>query len=767
MTASTARLVVATSQGRWELDVGERLLVGRAEDADIALEHPRLSRRHLRLEATPGGCRVEDLGSSQGTYVDGQRLDVVRMVAPPFQLSLGGEDGLRITVVSSARPERSEQPDGGELQLQQSLAHPGDAVLIGRDASCDITVDDLLVSRQHVRVTRGELGCVVEDLSSRNGTFVDGRRVEREVLSRDGVLSVGRHTFRLSGSMLQPDSHDGGVQFSAQSVNYTLPRGKVLLTDVSFVLPEASLLAVVGGSGAGKSTLLKAPSGEQPVTSGQVLYDGRDLYGHLASLRHCIGVVPQEDVVHPQLTAQEALEFAAELRFPDDLETDKRAVRVEEVMQELGLRPHAATRVAALSGGQRKRVSVALELLTKPSLIFLDEPTSGLDDDLVGEVMSTLRTMADAGHSVVLITHHTASLAVCDYVLILGVGGVTAYFGPPSGIETHFGTSDYAKIINATKVDAAGAAERFNKSELHRTHIATPLRRADSSPSTTSVEQVPQQSVKRQVSTLIRRQLRIMLADRGHLVFLGVMPFVLAILALVVPGEQGLAGPSGNATGTSQPTQILVVLILGAVFMGLSSSISLLVAERAIYRREHSVGLLPSAYLGAKIAVLTAVVCLQSLVMVVVTVSLRDGPDGAALIGVGSLELVLAVCLCSSACVPLGLWLSASVRTPDQIMPLLVVVVMLQLVLSGGLFPVDDRLLLEQLSWLSPSRWGFAAAASTIDATSIVPGLSDPLWTRGPFRWMGSLLGMVVLGALFLGLTHRRLTRPYTDVGRG
>lgn len=765
-SAHVGHLVVATSQGRWELETGETLLIGRSETADIAIDDPRVSRRHVSIGVVPGGCRVEDLGSTWGTLVNGQPLEGERTLEPPFQLSLGGVDGMAITAAWATTAPENRGYETEELPLaRQSLAHAGEVVVIGRHSSCDIAVDDLLVSRRHAQVTRGEDGCLVEDLGSSNGTFIDGQRIERGMLTPGGILSIGHNTFRLRDGMLAPDTPSMGVRFSARSVNYTLPAGKVLLEDVSFSLPKGSLLAVVGGSGAGKSTLLKALSGEQPVTSGEVLFDGRDLYRHLPGLRQRIGVVPQEDVVHHELTALQALEFAADLRFPDDLERARKAERVREVMDDLDLAHHANTKVASLSGGQRKRVSVALELLTKPSLIFLDEPTSGLDDDLVGDVMATLRSMADAGHSVVVITHHTASLGFCDFVLVLGVGGVTAYYGPPSKVADHFGTADYAHIISETKTDPAGAAERFNRSELHHHHVATPLRRVDERVMTAPTEPIRQQSVSGQVSTLVRRQLRIMRADVGHLAFLVTMPLVLAVLALVVPGSQGLGGPAPGTIGTGQPTQILVVLILGAVFMGLSSSISVLVAERPIYRRERSVGLSPAAYLIAKLLVLTVVVMIQSLVMVTITTALRKGPDGAALLGWGYLELVIAVCLCSAACVPLGLWMSATVRTADQIMPLLVVLVMVQLVLSGGLFPVDGRVVLEQLSWLSPSRWGFAAAASTIDASAIIAGVTDPLWKQDPLLWIGSIFALMVLFVVLSALAYRRLRRPYTTSG--
>lgn len=770
MTRSAAPLQVSTGLGDWQVAPGELLLLGRDEEAQLRVEDPRVSRRHATIRHTGWGCLVSDLDSSAGTFVDGERLVGTRAVDPPFAVRLGGPGSLELAVRWSQ--DRSTAPKGADppgpdrphdpAPTGVALSVPGDRVVIGRDESCDLTVDDLLVSRQHVRLVRESQGVVVEDLGSRNGTFVDGERVSRAPLPPGALLTVGRHGFRLRGDLLRPDVDDGDIAFAAEGLGVTLPRGTRILDDVSFALPGASLMAVVGGSGAGKTTLLDALTGTRRATEGRVLYDGRDLYQHLASLRHRIGVVPQDDVVHPQLTARQALEYAAELRFPDDLDPAARSARVEEVMAELGLLEHAGTRVSALSGGQRKRVSVALELLTQPSLIFLDEPTSGLDMALVTDVMRTLRTLADGGRTVVVITHAAEGLELCDRVLVMAVGGRVAYFGAPDTMLEHFGTTSLSDAIQETKDDPEGVARRFRSSALHRHHVATPLSRA-TAVRVEPPEQARQQSLGHQVSSLVRRQLRVLLADRAQAAFRLVMPFVIAVLALVVPGEQGLGGPAAGEPPTGQPTQMLVVLTLGAVFMGISASIGDLVGERAIYLRERAVGLAPTAYLLSKLAVLVALVTLQTAVMVAVTLALRPGPDGAVLLGSGGLEITAALALCAAACVAMGLWVSAMVRTSEQMMPLLVVLVMVQLVLSGGLFPVDGRVPLEQLAWLSPSRWGYAATAGTVDATAITPVADDPLWQHSVPVWLGCLAALVVLAVGYALLARWRLGRRYSS----
>ena len=306
------------------------------------------------------------------------------------------------------------------------------ALRIGRDPTNEIVVDDLLASRHHAEIRPDAAGrWVITDLGSHNGTHVNGRAVRQAVLSELDVVGIGQAMFRVSGGTLEQYAPSGDVSIEAAGLTVRSPTGTVLLDRVGFTLHDRTFLAVVGPSGAGKSTLINAITGFRPATEGTVRYNGRDLYAEYDELRRRIGLVPQDDVVHTQLTVRQALGFAAELRFPPDVSRADRTSRVDEVMAELGLTHRADVVVGALSGGQRKRVSVALELLTRPSLLVLDEPTSGLDPGYERTLMDLLRSLADGGRTVIVVTHSVQSLMLCDRVLFLAPGGHTAYFGPP------------------------------------------------------------------------------------------------------------------------------------------------------------------------------------------------------------------------------------------------------------------------------------------------------------------------------------------------
>lgn len=324
---------------------------------------------------------------------------------------------------------------------------PAKTVRIGRDAGNDLVIDDLVVSRHHAELRAPADGTYeIVDLGSHNGTFLNGQPVARGPVGPGDVVGIGHSAFCLVGDALQEFVDTGEVSLDVQDLEVTVGRegkgGKTLLDRVSFPVGEKCLLGVVGPSGVGRSTLLNALTGQRPADSGTVLYDGRDLHRDFAELRQRIGLVPQDDIPHAQLTVRKALGYAAELRFPQDTAKAERQARVAEVIRELGLEQRADQPIHSLSGGQRKRVSVALELVTKPLLLFLDEPTSGLDPGMDRSVMHMLRGLADDGRTVIVVTHSVLSLEVCDRLLVLAPGGRIAYYGPPEDALAFFGFED-------------------------------------------------------------------------------------------------------------------------------------------------------------------------------------------------------------------------------------------------------------------------------------------------------------------------------------
>ncbi|NMD54209.1 MULTISPECIES: ATP-binding cassette domain-containing protein [Tsukamurella] len=635
---------------------------------------------------------------------------------------------------------------------------------IGRTPDNDIAIGDMLVSRRHARLLTGPQGLVIEDLGSANGTQVNGRRIAGPTALRDGdLVTVGNSDLIVEqGRLERPKAQEfAGAGLAVQAITLTVDGSKTLLHGVDFRAAPGTLTAVIGPSGAGKSTVSRVVSGAVTPTAGRVEFEGRDVHRDFDALRSRIGMVPQDDVLHRQLTLQQALRFAAELRLPPDMSKADRDQVIDGVLAELQLTEHKQTRVDKLSGGQRKRASVAMELLTGPSLLILDEPTSGLDPALDRQVMQTLRRLADAGRVVIVVTHSLTHIDMCDQVLLLAPGGKTAYCGSPKGVKAAMGTGDWAEIFDFAAKQPDVAWQRYRSA-----HPAPPPPAPTGAPPTPT--KAPKTSVRKQLSVVARRQLRLILADRGYLVFLLLLPLVLGGITLLVPADDGLASPYALPDGYSGAKMILVLLVVGACFMGAALTSRDLVGERAIYQRERAVGLGPGAYLSAKTLVYFIAAAIQAaMMMAIVILGVKQSTAQGSVLASAPVELMIDIAVLACVSTLVGLLISALAKSSEQVMPMLVVVVMVQLVMSGGLFTLHDRVGLEQISWLFPSRWGFASSASTvelekqIDAVSGRPTMQaiDPLWDSTPTQW-GIAIGVLVAMAVLLWLaTWFRISR--------
>jgi ABC-type multidrug transport system ATPase subunit len=643
-----------------------------------------------------------------------------------------------------------------------AIQKPAGSQTIGRATDNDIVIQDVLASRHHAFLIQTQLGTEIRDAHSVNGTFVNGVRVGSAVLTEGDVVTIGNVDLVFTGDNLirrtEAATRTGGLEVN--SVSYTVDHGKQLLDNISLTARPGTLTAIIGGSGAGKTTLSRLIVGYTSPTSGTVTFEGHNIHTEYASMRSRIGMVPQDDVVHRQLTVNQALNYAAELRLPPDTSKEERARVVAQVLEELDMTQHADTRVDKLSGGQRKRASVALELLTQPSLLLLDEPTSGLDPALDRQVMLMLRQLADAGRVVLVVTHSVSYLDVCDQILLVAPGGKTAFCGPPAQVESAMGTRNWADIFAKVGADPDEANRRFKERNQQSSRPPTPESPAD-------LGEPPQTDLFRQLSTIARRQVRLVVSDRGYTIFLAILPFLIGALSLTVKGPHpglGPADPLGPAP--TQPQYIMVLLNIGAVFMGTALTIRDLIGERAIFRREQAVGLSTTAYLLAKIAVFCVFATVQAAIATTI-VRLGKGAPTAhpQFFGNSTFSLFVTVAGTCVASAMLGLLLSALAQSNEQIMPLLVVSIMSQLVFSSGMIPVYQRIGLEQMAWLTPARWGYAAGASSIDFPSLVKvkqiPTNDPIWQHSKHIFVFDMLMLAVISIGYTGFVrwHIRLKR--------
>ncbi|GHE61980.1 ABC transporter ATP-binding protein [Streptomyces vinaceus] len=655
----------------------------------------------------------------------------------------------------------------------------GRVMRIGRALENELVVSDLQVSRLHAefRSTGGRFE--IHDLGSHNGTYVNGQPLPKSgtaLLGPNDIVGVGHSTFRIVGDRLEEFVDTGDVSFSARHLTVTVDGGKQILKDVTFGVPEKSLIGVIGPSGSGKSTLLKALTGYRPANEGDVLYDNRNLYKQFAELRQRIGLVPQDDILHKELKVSTALKYAAKLRFPGDTAEAERAARIDEVLRELKLDIHKDKKITSLSGGQRKRVSVALELLTKPSLIFLDEPTSGLDPGMDRDVMQLLRGLADDGRTVLVVTHSVAELSLCDKLLVMAPGGSVAYFGPPDEALNFFGYSTWADVFSAFEnyrdYDWAGRWKGSQHYQLYAADLDAVAPQQVAMPPMQQMMPPKAQGWGDQLWTLIRRYVSVIASDKGFMALMLILPAVLGVVSTVIPATFGLAPPKPPSRFNGDAGTIMLILCVGMCFSGAANSVRELIKERVIYERERATGLSRSAYLMSKVIVLGFITAIQGVVICAIGFAPRDLPTEGLLMP-PAVELCLSVTALGFTSMMFGLVISSLVKTAEKTMPLLVMFAIVQVVFTGILFQVYDSPGLEQFAWLMPSRWAVAASGTTLDLGKLMPPWdqenptnTDPLWEHSIAQWGVNITILLLIGVACGFAVQKLLRRHEPEVMR-
>lgn len=755
---------------RWTVAPGIAYVVGRDPSCDIVVQGShRVSRRHLTVElaADASSWSVTDVSSNRSASARGYWLQ--GSGSGELVLVLGSSEGPVFVLTQDPsldisrvhRPAWPQEEVKGRSSGSSGTIDLGAVVRFGRSSANDVVIDSLLASPHHAHLLREGDEAVIVDLGSARGTFVNGERVTQRKLRPGDRVSMGGGTFVFDDAgQLQEVAETSGVSLEAQGV-YVDAAETTLIDDVSISVAPRSLVAVVGPSGSGKSTLLGALTGLRPADSGRVLIDGQDLYASYADWRFRIGYVPQQDLVPPQLTVREALAYAAKLRFPSDTTAQERGKRIDAVLQDLRLSERRDLRIDRLSGGQRKRVSVALELLTRPPLLFLDEPTSGLDPGLDRQLMLLLRELADDGRTVMVVTHAMDNLELCDQVLVLAAGGHVAYFGPPDQAPAYFRANDWAGIFLALEGQPGSEWGRRYR-EFAAREASTPVAQT----SITEILRVTQNrrdSGWRQWTTLVARTWRVTISDRAYLALLIALPVVLAGLGFLVGNSAGL-GPGDDPGGLNPDARILMlILVLGAAFTGAATSIQELVKERVIYQRERAVGLSRGAYVTSKAFVLGIIAALQGLLFALLTLAGRPGPESTVLIGWSHGEVAVLVALLAVVSCMLGLALSAIIPTREATLPVLVIVTMVQIVLSGAI-PLRWSEIDDILGVVVPAFWTFTALAGLTDLSTLLGPASDTAWETGPAVVQLSIGILVLMGGVLVAIAILLVKR--SDPGR-
>ncbi|OBF08036.1 ABC transporter [Mycobacterium sp. ACS4054] len=581
--------------------------------------------------------------------------------------------------------------------------------------------------------------------------------IERMVTSKLRVPGPSARTAEPNATYRLPlDAEARTVGVTAYQLGLAVD-GRETLSDISFAARPGIFTAVVGPSAARNSALLGLLAGTRQPSSGLVTVDGHDVHAEPESMRARIGIVSPDDRVHRQLTVERALRYAAEMRLPQDVSSEQRDRVVGQVLEELELTPHRTTRIAKLSPELRRCAALAVELVTRPTLLVVDQPGAGLDAEQQRHVMAMLRRQADIGCVVVAAVSPPTSLAdldLCDQVLVLTSAGATAFLGPPAQVESAFGTADWSAVLARVSADPDGT---------HRAFRARPPEPAPAAPPEVAAPSPApaKPPTTRQIRLLARRDARLLFADRLYFVFLAILPFALAGLTLLIPGDAGLARPKAGGGHPHEALEILAALNVAAVIIGTALTIRAVVREHRIFRREQALGTSTAAYLAAKILVGGLAAAILTAILFALVVAEKGTPGGgAALLRNATAELYVSVAVTAIVYAVIGLALSTLGKSLREVLPLVLPVILVSALLNGSLVQLASKWGFQQISCFVPAQWGFAASASTVNLRRVDPlAANSEVWTHYSGWWVFDMTMLVLFGVGAAGFALYRL-RP-------
>jgi len=698
--------------------------LGRVEGNDIVISSPIVSGQHARIERANGGYQLTVVPSAKNPILfEGRPLTGTHKFQHGDMMRIGSLDpGMMVTISYDSPGEVVDQGAQDIVFGDKTL------IQIGRDPSNDVVLTSPTASRFHAQVEKVGQRYRVRDLRSSNGTFVNGERIEKETwLKPNDTIRVGHSRFVMGTNQLAQFDESGGLRVDAMRLNKWVRKDLNILQDVSVVFKPREFIIVVGQSGGGKSTLLDAIAGYRPATQGEVLVNGTNIYQQFDAIRNDIGYVPQKDIIHMELTVYQALDYAAQLRMPADTTKEERHKRIIEVLEDLDLLHRKDVQISGLSGGQQKRVSIGVELLTKPGLFFLDEPTSGLDPGTETALMQLMRRLADQGRTIVLVTHATKNVMLGDKVIFLARGGYLAWFGPPDEALDYFDkyrpersqrASDiefdeiYAILDDSSMGSPDDWARRYREHAAYQKYILEPLKGKIAAGGVRTVRDEDQtvrridQPIHRKVSSLRQflilsaRNIKILTRDRFALALMLAIAPLVSLLDVVLSVLLG-RDPLDFETGMMSDVMItLFMLTIYGVMVGGISQMREIVKEQEVYKRERLVNLKILPYVLSKVWVAALLALYQAAVYTLVHYLAFEMPGGAG----EFVQVFITMALATLAGMMLGLFASALAPNSNSA-PLIVILFMLpQIVLGGALIPLP-----ESVSAPTSTRWAFEA----------------------------------------------------------
>ena len=720
------------------VDIPE-LKIGRKEDNHIYISHDtEISGCHARIVTEKGKYYIEDLSSTNGTFVNGTLINNRVELNNNFKFRLGKVEFILSFAPSS--PGDFTHKYFKENAPRTLINSPLDRHLlktketIGRDPASNIYLDHNLVSWKHGEIKQSGTKYILTDLNSTNGTFYNGKRLAGSIeLKADDVIQIGPFKLMFDGKSLARISEQGNIKLDIASLSVIRGKKKIL-NEVNLSINPQDFIAIVGPSGAGKSTLLKALCGASIAEEGIIKINGVDFYDNFDSFRSMLGYVPQDDIIHRQLTVKRALKYAAEMRLPSDMRADEMENVIKETLLRLEMTDHGEKNIRSLSGGQRKRVSIGVEMLTNPSLFYLDEPTSGLDPATERALMQQMRDRAKVdGKTVIMVTHVTKNMDLCDKLVFMGTGGYLTFYGSPAEALQFFEVTDVTDVYDLIKTveTAQDWSKKFHKSQYYINYIYKSLEASGlTETGKLSESRIKHLSIRsnntssiRQFWTLLKRYWDIKTKDMGSLVFTAITPAIVCVL-LGLTFKSDVLELSEKGANFGDAAQLVFLLCCIALWFGSSNASLEIISELPIYLRERMINLRLLPYVLSKVVILSFISLVQSLLMTgVLLIFFQYMPHFEGLV-----KLTASIFLTFFTSIWVGLLISAFVNKAQEASGILPIVLVIQVILSGAIVPMGqiyDSLLIKPFTFIIPGRWGFSLIGESLKIPQLLERALD------------------------------------------
>ena len=676
---------------------------GRSSTNDIVLVSPLVSREHGRFCLKNNTWVIEDKAlfgdrpSENGLIYNNSSI-LSRPIHDGDFIRI--DDGVETIPKGVLFVFASEESDNKWNQC--SLAGLQE-VKIGRDAGCEIVLPHISVSKCHARIVRENGDYYLVDNGSTNGVVINNQRVTgKQLLHEKDVIDITNSKLIFTSAAIFYCCYKSGISVDVANVVITRGKGKkarVTGNNVSLNIKPGELVAIIGGSGAGKSTILNCMCGYLPPAKGEVYINGTDLYRNFDSLKKLIGYVPQSDIVYDNLTLYDMLSYTAKLRLPKDVSEREREEAIDRAIRVVELEEKKNSYIKALSGGQKKRASIAVELLSDPKLLFLDEPASGLDPGTERSLMKSLREMADGGKTVILVTHSTLQLKLCDKIVFMGKGGNLCYFGSYDDALAFFEAEDIVDVYNMISDQAPAWRAKYDKIRNRTKPRRAPVSKGSSGKNKSSF----------QLPVLCSRYVKLVVNDRQRLLLLLFQAPVLALLiSLVADGKQ--------FDQYEMTKSLLFALSCSAFWVGMLNAIQEVCKERSIIKREYMTGLSLNAYLLSKILVL-GIMCLIQSLLIIGVFALTVGLPESGLFMHPFAELLVTTFLTAIASTAMGLFVSSLFTNADRAMTVAPILLMPQILFSGLIFKLSGAT--EAISWFAVCRWSMEGYGTTANLNDL------------------------------------------------